>query len=95
MNSHNRKPYVLYGTIDNPADFYLFLQGKYYDRWLDIRQLVSFQQGTQVPATELEQSLAVYWVYTLYEDYLREGHIQSLSTARKILHQYKLLVAFQ
>lgn len=92
---YQNKPYVLYGTIDNPADFYLFLQGKYYDRWLDIRQLVSFRQGKQVSSAELEQALAVQQVYNLYEDYLRDGSIQSLSTARKILHQYKLPVAFQ
>ena len=47
---YQRKPYVLYGEMDSPADFYLFLQGKYYDRWLDIRQLITFQQGIRNPS---------------------------------------------
>ncbi len=92
---YQRKPYVLYGTLDNPADFYLFLQGKYYDDWLDIRQLITFQQGTQISASELEQALAKQQAYDHYEDYLRSGNHVSLTHARKLLHAHNISVAFQ
>lgn len=92
---YQRKPYVLYGTLDNPADFYLFLQGKYYDDWLDIRQLITFQQGTQVAASELEQALAQQQAYDHYEDYLRNGNHASLTQARKLLHAHNISAAFQ
>lgn len=91
---YQNKPYVLYGSIDSPADFYLFLQGKYYDRWLDIRQLISFQQGTQIASAELEKAVAIQQAYDHYEEYLRNGSHTSLLQARKLLLAHKLPVAF-
>ncbi len=91
---YQQKPYVFYGHTDSADDFHLFLQGKYYDSWLDIQQFISFQQGTQVQAAELEQGLALQQAYDLYEDYLKTGSSLSLSKARRLLHTHNLPLAF-
>lgn len=50
-------PYVIYGKIDKLNDFHVFYQGKYYDKALDIRQIVSFERARSIPLETIENEL--------------------------------------
>lgn len=87
-NLYEHIPYVLYGSINDLKDFHLFLQGKYYDKWLDIKQLVSFKDAKLIPGGRLEKSWAVQLAYNSYEYYLRDGNPEHLARAKRILRDY-------
>lgn len=94
-NMYENDPYVIYGSINNLRDFHIFFQGKYYDRWLDIKQLVTFRNAKPVMSTALEKPWAFQQAYNLYDRYLNEGSIKYLDRVRQILSPYKIPVAFQ
>ena len=68
-------PYILYGWISHPDDFYVFLQGRYYDRSLDIKQRISLREGKEISADLLERQMAILQAYDLYDRYLSLIHI--------------------
>lgn len=87
-------PYTLYGDIDKLEDFYLFVQGKYYHRWLDIRQKISFKQAKQSTET-IERYWALHRAYDYYDAYLNEGNGQSVREANALLNSHQLPQAFR
>lgn len=88
-------PYVIYGTIDEPSDFTIFLQGKYYDQSLDIKQKVCFQRGREVSIGNLDRKLALHQAYSFYDGYLQDGLISSVMQAKQLLAPYGIPVAFE
>ncbi|MDP1834383.1 MAG: hypothetical protein Q8K75_00490 [Chlamydiales bacterium] len=94
-NLYKDCPYVLYGSCSQTDDFYLFLQGKYYDRFLDIQQLVSFREGKEIPAIDLERHWAIIQAYELYDSYLEKGNHSNINAARRLLAPFGIPVAFQ
>lgn len=94
-NLHQNNPYVIYGTIDKLIDFHIFYQGKYYDKYLDIKQNVSFANALPGDVNSLERKLGLYRAYKNYESYLRDGDPAHLQQAKQVLQAHQLPVVFQ
>lgn len=94
-NLYRDSPYVLFGCCSRMEDFFVFLQGRYYDRFLDIKQRVSFSEAKRVTTADLERQWAIQQAYELYDRYLQEGKANALTEARRILAPYGIPVAFQ
>lgn len=94
-NLYEHTPFVVYGTINRLQDFHLFFQGKYYDKTLDIKHVVSFARSKQAEPAELEKRLAVFQAYRCYASYLAEGDKVYLTRAKELLKPYKLPLAFK
>ncbi|MCE5315769.1 MAG: hypothetical protein LLG04_00200 [Parachlamydia sp.] len=94
-NLYEHSPFVVYGTINRLHDFHLFFQGKYYDKTLDIKHRVSFEQAKQTDSANLEKRLAVYQAYGCYAAYLANGDSAYLNRAKELLKPYKLPLAFK
>ena len=92
---YEQKPYVIYGRSQDLQDFYLFIQGKYYDKWLDIKHLVSFTKAKKITRKEIEKALALQEAYTAYDNYLKDGRMSHLMKAERILKPFKIPLAFQ
>lgn len=92
---YEQKPYVIFGTIDNLKDFTLFFQGKYYDKWLDIKQVVAFGKANAISLTELEKSWITYQAYDLYDHFLNDGKNSHIVQAKQLLTPLKISPAFQ
>jgi len=93
-NLYKEIPYTIYGTINKPKTFHIFLQGKYYDKWLDIKKTITFD----IPPDEdnaIEKTYRIHYAYDFYEKYLNDGDISHLTTARKILAPLKVEPAFK
>lgn len=86
----SRTPYVLYGRVNKLEDFYLFVQGQYYDKWLDIREVISFKNATLMEDETLEKMWALQQAYGLYENYLIDQNPRHLSQASRLLSAYKI-----
>ena len=76
-------------------DFTLFLQGKYYDKWLDIKQVVAVDKAKFVPFSELEKSWTTYKAYDLYDDFLNDGKSSHIAQIKQLLSPWQIPVAFQ
>lgn len=87
-------PYVLHGFSPDLKGFYLFLQGRYYDKWLDIKQQVTFDPSHQVPLENLEMDIDLERAYIAYEAFLREGDLRHLAEAKALLKPYHMQTAF-
>ncbi len=88
-------PYSIYGTANNLDDFFLFVQGHYYNSFLDIKQHIAFKGATPARIEELERQYAISQAHELYTAYLAEGNNSYLNQARHLLKPYKIPVAFQ
>lgn len=88
-------PYVIYGSTEELQDFYLFLQGKYYDSWLDIKQVVSFGSAKKVANKSFEKLWAIQQAYDSYDRYLIDGKSNHLTQAQQLLGPFKIPLAFQ
>ncbi|MBB65458.1 MAG: hypothetical protein CMO81_10380 [Waddliaceae bacterium] len=87
-------PYIIFGTVDELQDFHLFIQGKYYNKWLDIHKKVSFKHAKRGNAS-IEQYWTLHRAYDYYDRYLDEGKRQYLSSVQKLLRPLRIPVAFQ
>jgi hypothetical protein len=87
-------PFVVYGTVNCLDDFYLFLQGKYYDKWLDIKQKVVFAEAKQV-SSGIELELAQFEAYDQYGQFLYNGDTAYLREANSRLTPFNLTPVFQ
>ena len=87
-------PYIIYGRTKSLEDFYVFLQGKYYDTWLDIKHKVSFKE-VKKGSNSLEVQWALQRAFDFYEPYLYSGDQKYLKKAKQWLSLYKLPLAFQ
>lgn len=94
-NLYENLEYVLYGTIDQASDFTLFLQGRYYDHWLDIKKSISLSRGTLRENSQLKKGLDLQRAYGEYEQYLRSGHPEFLEKAKGLLEPLNLPLAFE
>lgn len=99
--SHERLPnlyenleYILYGSLDQASDFTLFLQGRYYDQWLDIKKSISLSKATLSDGAQLKKGILLQEAYQEYEQYLRSGHPEFLENAKSLLEPVKIPVAF-
>jgi von Willebrand factor type A domain len=88
-------PYVICGYINKLSDFSIFFQGKYYDKWFDIKQNVNFNNAKKCSGDTLERLWAKHLAYDFYRRYLLDGNINHLSQARQVLAPFKILPAFQ
>lgn len=87
-------PYSIYGTLSRVDDFYLFLQGKFYDRWLEIKYRVSMENA-YAAAPDLEQHLSIQQAYDHYDRYLEKGRRSDLNKANDLLASLKLTQVFE
>ncbi len=94
-NLYENLEYVLYGTIDQASDFTLFLQGRYYDHWLDIKKSISLSKGTVGDSLSLKKGVILQQAYGEYEQYLRSGHPEFLEKAKNLLEPINLPLAFE
>ena len=56
--------YEIFGSINSLNDFNIFFQGRYYDKWLDIKQKISFENAHQDDS--LQQECATHKVFDYY-----------------------------
>jgi hypothetical protein len=94
-NLNQNVPYVIYGTINKLEDFTIFLQGRYYDKWLDIKHQVSFKDLNAVHSPALDKMWAMQQSYSLYKKYLITGQSSVLFQIRNLLLPFNLPVAFK
>ena len=94
-NLYENMPFVVYGTINQLKDFHAFFQGKYYDKFLDIKQTVSFAKAKRIDDTALEKKLALQKAYIAYDMYLQDGQTGHLTEAKQLLNPFRIPVAFK
>ena len=87
-------PYVIYGECDRLADFTLFLQGRHYDKWLDIKHSVTFD-GATLGDGAIERRCILFEADDHYERYLRDGQLSHLENAKELLGPLRIQPAFQ
>lgn len=92
---YENSPYIVYGHADTLDGFYLFVQGKFYDRWFDIEQWIAFDQAELVDSSEFAQSYALQTAYDDYDHFIVDGKESHLQAASNILAPYKIPVAFR
>lgn len=93
-NLYEHRPYVLYGSTDRLEPFHAFLQGRYYDHWLDIGQVVNFTEAQQVAIGTLAHPWLLHSAYDLYDKYLVDGNLDHIAQVRRLLGPIKMPVAF-
>jgi len=93
-NLYENKKYTLYGSTNSLEDFYIFFQGRYYDKRINIKSLVSFDQGRKISTHEIEKLWAMQEAYRLYDLYLVDGNIDHVENARVLLEKHDIPVAF-
>lgn len=93
-NLYADKRYTFYGSINSLEDFYLFFQGRCYNKRINIRQYVDFKKGKLVTSPQIAKMWAREEANALYEKYLNFGKEEDLEKAKKILSTYKLPIAF-
>ncbi|SCA62474.1 hypothetical protein SCG7086_AA_00560 [Chlamydiales bacterium SCGC AG-110-P3] len=91
---YEHTPYVLNGHVNQISDFYIFLQGRYYDRWFDIKQLVSFDKGKPGNSETMTKTWTVHQAYDCYDHFLAEGEIKHLNHAERLLAPFNIPIAF-
>lgn len=94
-NLYENTPYIIYGSTNRLDDFHVFYQGRYYDKHLDIKQLVSFKEAPKGDAANLEKKWALYQAYKKYDLYLNDGDKGHLAQAKQLLRAHKLPVALE
>jgi von Willebrand factor type A domain len=94
-NLYENTPYVIYGVINQLKDFHVFFQGRYYDKYLDIKQAVSFKNATRVDSSGLEKKWALQEAYVSYSKYLEDGQPDHLIYAKQLLIPYRIPIAFK
>ncbi len=94
-NLYENLEYVLYGSIDKASDFTLFLQGRYYDNWLDIKKTISLTKGILTDESCLKKNLLLQEAYQEYEQFLHTGHPEFLTKAKELLKPIQLPLAFE
>lgn len=94
-NLYENLEYVLYGSINQSSDFTLFLQGRYYDHWLDIKKSISLSKATLTDDISLKKGVLLQKAYQEYEQFLRSGHPEFLEKAKKLLQPIQLPLAFE
>jgi von Willebrand factor type A domain len=92
-NLYDNQPFTLYGYTNSLDNFYLFFQGKYYNKRINIKQQITLRNGKKVPSYELEKAWALQNAYELYNKYLVDFDEEHLQQAKQILSPYNLSIA--
>ncbi len=92
---YEKLPFVLYGTANRIDDFYIFIQGRYYGKRLDMKHKVSLAASDKGNDQALKRAWALQKAQVYYERYLKEGKQQYLTLAQQLLTPYQLPLAFQ
>lgn len=87
-------PYVLYGSTNCLKDFHLFVQGKYYSHWLDIKQTIAFDNDEPYQP-DIAREWARHEAYHIYDQYISDGKERYLKRANQLLNRYQLPTAFR
>jgi hypothetical protein len=94
-NLYEDIPYVVYGTINRLEDFHVFFQGKYYEKYFDIKQIAAFKNAKKVDEASLEKKWALQEAYISYNRYLEDGQSSHLVRAKELLLPYRIPAAFK
>lgn len=81
---YQNRLFTVYGSTNRLSDFYLFLQGQYYDRRFDIKKKVSFSQA-KVGSPAIERQWTQLLVQEFYERYFEDGNFAHLEAAKQLL----------
>jgi hypothetical protein len=88
------QPYVLMGSVRSLDDFVIFIQGKNPDTWFNIKKEISFEKARKGGAP-LKEKWAQYRASKLYDLYLRDGEVDHLKQAERILAPHQIQPAFK
>ncbi|HEY4831889.1 MAG TPA: hypothetical protein VIH61_04940, partial [Waddliaceae bacterium] len=94
-NLYEEIPFIVYGVADRLEEFHLFFQGRYYDKYFDIKKKVSFLSAARGDSQELERAVALLKAYEYYYQFLKEGKTTYLFQAKQLLIPYNIPIAFQ
>lgn len=83
------RPFTIYGTIDEPKDFELIIQGRFEDRYLYLKKHICLTKARK-STKGLNKQLAVQQAYVCYEHYLNTHDAFYLKQAEERLAEYKL-----
>ncbi len=93
-NLFKNTPYVMYGITNKLTDFHLFLQGRYYDKWLNIKKTISLSQAQQ-GSTDIARECLIHYAYDFYDKFLNDGDPKHLHKAKQILAPFHVDLAFR
>lgn len=83
------RPFTIFGTIDEPKDLDLVIQGRYNDRYLYIKKKANLTKARE-STRGLNKILAIQQAYVCYEHYLNTHDSFYLEQAEERLREYKL-----
>ncbi len=84
-NFYTDQPYVLIGTVKDPSDFTLLIEGKHNNQWISIEKKISFQ-NVQKGGAQLKREWARAQAHQQYETFLESGNIAHLEGAKTLLN---------
>ncbi|SCA58893.1 hypothetical protein AB751O23_AY_00090 [Chlamydiales bacterium SCGC AB-751-O23] len=91
---YENTPYSVYGEISQQDDFVIFLQGRHYQQWLNIKQKVEFDQAVE-SKVEVTNNWTLHRALDYYEKYLKEGILSDLRQANHLLSSLKTKTQLQ
>jgi hypothetical protein len=91
---YSAQPYVIVGTIDEPCNFDLLIQGRHGEEWVTIKKNLSFIEGEKANRTQARQWESLE-ANTCYLEFLQKGNAELLKEARKILKSTRSEIAFE
>ncbi|MEM8727294.1 MAG: hypothetical protein AAGE99_01065 [Chlamydiota bacterium] len=78
------RPYIVYGSIDRLKDFDLILQGRCGDKWINIKQTISFKDAEKA-TDSMKKEMALQKAYVCYDYFLKNDDPFFLKEAATIL----------
>lgn len=87
------RPFVIYGVANKLEDFTLFLQGKLFERKFDLKKKISFADA-RMGTLDLERKFTALLVQDYYEQFLKDGKISHLESAKQLLAPLNMAVPF-
>lgn len=85
------QPYILIGETTSLDDFVVFVQGRFNNKWLNIRKTVSFLNAKK-GGKSLESEWAQHQAFSFYEKYIGDNNLKHLSDARALLEPLNMEV---
>lgn len=86
---YQNRPFVIYGTTNKLSDFALFVQGRYYNSYFDIKKIISFEQA-KIGSYSVEKGWTQLVVQEYYERYFEDGNVSHLEAAKQLLRPLNL-----
>ncbi|MDN3509518.1 MAG: hypothetical protein P0S93_05875 [Candidatus Neptunochlamydia sp.] len=78
------RPYIVYGCIDELKDFDLILQGRCEEKWINIKQTISFKHAEKATHS-IKKGIALQKAYVCYDYFLKNDDPFFLKEAQSIL----------